>query len=285
MRYLVINGSPHKGNTWSLAQHAMDRLKLKDTSAQFDTIHLMQTGLPFCMGCSNCFRLGEERCPHSAIIGDIVRRIEASDGVIVLSSTYNMRETALLKNLFDHLCFMLHRPRFFKSKALVLTTTGGIGARQSARSISSFLLGVGFNRCYRLSVVALSWNAYRMEEKTERRLESTVRRFHQDVASRRRNSPSVAVMIPYNLFRGMSLSGGKSSEYGTYDGEYWTQDCRKAGTYDRSVAVPCPKRLLGHLFYWIGKIAGKKIVITYRKEPSELGGRRGVQEPYHQETT
>jgi hypothetical protein len=89
-------------------------------------------------------------------------------------------------------------------------------------------------------------------------MESTVRRFHRDIASGRMNSPSVAVMIPYNLFRGMSLFCGKSSEYGTYDGEYWTQDCRKTGTYDRSVAVPLPKSLLGHLFYRIGKIAGKK---------------------------
>ncbi|MFA6690155.1 MAG: flavodoxin family protein [Sphaerochaetaceae bacterium] len=271
MKYLVINGSPHEGNTWNLAQQAMDRLRLEDACAQFDTIHLMRTNLPFCLGCSNCFRLGEERCPHRSIIGDIIRRIEASDGVIVLSSTYNMRETALLKNLFDHLCFMLHRPRFFRNKALILTTTGGIGARQSARSIASFLSGIGFNRCYRLPVIVLSWNAYRMmERKTAHRMESTVRRFHRDIASGRMNSPSVAVMIPYNLFRGMSLFCGKSSEYGTYDGEYWTQDCRKTGTYDRSVAVPLPKSLLGHLFYRIGKIAGKKMVITYRKESSEF---------------
>lgn len=65
--------------------------------------------------------------------------MEYADGIIVCSTTYNMRETALLKNFFDHLCFMLHRPHFFKSKALVITTTGGVGGGAAAKSIVSFL--------------------------------------------------------------------------------------------------------------------------------------------------
>lgn len=137
MRYLVINGSPHKGNTWKLALVAMDYIG--NAEVEFDVVHLLEIDLPFCLGCSACFRLGHEKCPHNGIIGEIIRKIEAADGVIVLSSALNLRETALLKNLFDHLCFLLHRPHFFQSKALILTTTGGVGAKKTQRVLRAFL--------------------------------------------------------------------------------------------------------------------------------------------------
>ncbi|HWS28512.1 MAG TPA: NAD(P)H-dependent oxidoreductase [Clostridia bacterium] len=265
MLYLIINGSPHKGNTWKLALRATEYILKEDPAAEFDTVHLAEAGLPFCIGCSACFRLGHEKCPHSDIVGEIIRKIEAANGVIVLSSTFNMRETALLKNLFDHLCFMLHRPRFFQSKALVLTTTGGVGAKQSAKSIAGFFKGIGFNRCYSFGAAAYSWNDYTISGKTAQRLEKTVRRFQRDVASKKLHSPSTLFLIPYNLFRGMSLACVKGTEYEAYDGIHWTEECRKNGVYDRSVPVPFYKKPLGQLFYGIGKMAGKSMVVTYKK--------------------
>ena len=265
MLYLVVYGIPHKGNTWKLALAAMASIRKEDPAAAFDTVHLMEAGLPFCLGCSACFRLGHEKCPHGGIVTEMIRRIEAADGVIVLSSTFNLRETALLKNLFDHLCFMLHRPHFFQSKALVLTTTGGVGAKKAAKGIASFLRGIGFNRCYPFGAAAYSWNDYRIGGKTAGQLEKTVRRFQRDVASRKLHAPSALVLIPYNLFRGMSLTYAKGAEYETRDGLHWTEACRRNGVYDRSVPVPLYKRPLGALFYWVGKMAGPKLTITYKK--------------------
>lgn len=264
MRYLVINGSPHRGNTWKLTLQAMRTIRTADATAEFDEVHLGEANLPFCLGCSACFRLGHEKCPHSGIITEMIRKIEAADGVIVLSSTFNLRETALLKNLFDHLCFMLHRPRFFQSKALVLTTTGGVGARRAAKSIKSFLKGIGFNRCHTFAVASHSWNDYHIGKTTTRRLERATRRFQWDVASKKLHRPSLLVLIPYNLFRGMSLAYAYGTEYETRDGSHWTEECRRSGVYDRSVPVPFFKKPLGTLFYWIGKAAGKTLTVTYK---------------------
>ena len=145
MKILIINGSAHKGNTWKLVEQAKLDLWKINNEIVFNEVHLIKENLPFCIGCSNCFRVGHEKCPHYSIVGEIIEKMENADGVIFASTTYNMRETALLKNMFDHLCFMLHRPHFFKSKALIITTTGGVGGRACAKSISSTLKGIGFN--------------------------------------------------------------------------------------------------------------------------------------------
>ena len=187
--------------------------------------------------------------------------------MIVASTTFNLRETALLKNLFDHLCHMLHRPHFFHSKALVITTTGGVGARSAAKSIAAMLKGIGFNRCYRFGVTAFSWNAYEPKPQTVQALTRITDQFYRDVSSGKLHSPSASLLIPYNLFRGMSLAYTKDSEFATEDGRFWTREDRKSGVYDASVPVSLYIRPIGHLFYWIGKMAGKlaSTQVSYKK--------------------
>jgi multimeric flavodoxin WrbA len=266
MKYLIINGSPNKnGNTFQLVKQTKAFIAAEDSRAEFHVIHLIDENLPFCLGCSTCFRLGHEKCPHSAVMDKLITAIEEADGVIISSSAFFMRETAILKNVFDHLCYLLHRPLFFKGKALVLTTTGGVGGASAAKSIASFLKGIGFNRCYRFSVAALSWNNYKISEETRGKLKKVVERFQKDVASFRLHSPSASILIPYNLFRGMSIPYAKGTEYETQDGIFWLEEHRSNSVYDNSVPVPFYKKPIGHLFYLIGKLAGKKIMITYRK--------------------
>ena len=266
MNYLVLNGGANKdGNAWRLFEAAKALIRSEDASASFREIHLIDEGLPFCRGCSTCFRLGHEKCPHRAVALKLIRAIEEADGVVLLSPAYNMRETALLKNLFDHLSFMLHRPHFFTSRALILTTAGGVGAKAAAKSIASFLKGIGFNRCQMFPVAAMSWNDYRVSDKMRGRLKKTVRAFRRDVSSPRLKSPSALVMIPYNLFRGMAPHYAKGTAFETEDGVYWPDGERRRGVYDKSVPVPFYKKPVGHFFYLVGRIAGGRMAVTYRK--------------------
>lgn len=267
MKFLFINGSPHKGNTWQLAQTVKYNLYKNDSSAEFQEIHLSELNLPFCTGCSNCFRLGHEKCPHYEKIYMVIDAIDTADGVIITSTTFNMRETAMLKNLFDHLCFMLHRPHFFAGKAMVITTTGGVGGGAAAKSIISFLKGIGFNRCYSFSTASFSWNAYEPKTSTRLKLAKLTKKFYRDVASGKLHYPATTLLMPYNLFRGMSLAYVPGTEYETQDGIHWTDPDRKGRVYDSAVPVRFTQKLVGHLFYLIGKMAGKikSMQVTYRK--------------------
>lgn len=56
MNYLIINGSPHKGNTWMLVEQIKKDIAPLSPESAFEEIHLMDLNLPFCTGCSLCFR-------------------------------------------------------------------------------------------------------------------------------------------------------------------------------------------------------------------------------------
>lgn len=113
MKVLIINGSPHKGNTWTLVERVKNKINSISQDVIFFEEHLHKLKLPLCTGCSSCLVRGEKHCPHYNEVQNIVNKIEESDAVIFASSCYANSVTALSKNLIDHLSFTTHRPRFF----------------------------------------------------------------------------------------------------------------------------------------------------------------------------
>ena len=178
----------------------------------------------------------------------IIEKIDEADGVIICSSTFNWRETGVLKNMFDHLCFMLHRPYFYKGKALVITTTGGTGGKKSAKSISSSLYGIGFNRCYNASFATYSWNDYKPSTRDIKKVSKKAAQFAKDVETKKLHSPSFIQLIPYNIMRGMGQHYTSKSEYPTEDGHWWSSEKRGEYEYFPQVKLPFYKRWFGQLF-------------------------------------
>lgn len=263
MRLLLVNGSPHKGNTWKLTQKVREILASYDSSIEFQEVHLMDLDLPFCTGCSNCFRKGHEFCPHHEIVQPVMDMIEKSDGVIFSVSCFQGHLTGVMKNFTDHMAFLLHRPRYFQKKALIVCTTGGISAGSTTKALAATLSGWGFNKCYQLPITALSWNAYEPDGKDLRRAEKIAGRFYLDVKSGRMHPPSMGVLIPFNLFQALCVGNTGEKEYPTEDNHFWP---RYLGMqYAPGIPVPLYKRLFGKLIYMVGKHLSKNIVITYKK--------------------
>ncbi len=263
--YLIINGSPHRGNTWALVSQIKKTIADLSPESVFEEIELTDLNLPFCTGCSLCFRKGREFCPHHKIMNTVFERIEWCDGLIFATSTFNMHPAALTKNLVDHFCFMLHRPHFFTKKALIISTTAGIGADKAVKYIDGTLRGMGFNKCYQFPAATHSWNAYSPDGRMVNKCGKIAKKFHSDVASMKKHAPRWLILIPYNLFRGMSLGYLKGTEFEYMDGAHWSDPVRTGKVYDSAIPVPFYKIPFGSLFYFIGKLAPKFITITYRK--------------------
>jgi len=89
-------------------------------------------------------------------------------------------------------------------------------------------------------------------------------KFHADAAPKKLRAPTYGVLIPYNLFRGVSLSYAPGTPYITEDGVHWTDACRTRRACDPSVPLPPLKRAFGRLFYRLGRLAGRPVTVTYQ---------------------
>jgi len=265
MKILIMNATPHKGNTWAAMCVIREEILKNNPDVEFDEVHLSELNLPFCTGCSMCFRKGMGYCPHCDKMKDIFTKMDESDGLIMGATTFNMAPNALAKNLIDHLCFFIHRPHFFRNKAIVVSTTGGVFADKTVKYLAGTLMAIGYNRCYKLPIATRSWNDYQPDEKARNKIKRVSLEFYGDVASGKLHSPTVGILIPYNLFRGMCLGSIKGTAYETEDGNFWADPRRATSIYDSAVKVPFYKKPIGSLFYLIGKTAGKFMTVTYKK--------------------
>ncbi len=262
MKILIVNSGPRKGNTWLLTEKAKEMLKALDPAILFREVQLSQLGLPFCTGCSSCFRKGPGTCPHHEAIQPVMDLLEECDGVIFSVPCYQGHLPGILKNLTDHMAFLLHRPRYFTKKALVISTTGGIGARGATKALAAVLSGWGFNRCYQLPVAALSWNAYRPTEKDLGKTHAVTERFYRDLRSGKMHVPGFGVLIPFNLFQAM-CAGNSGGEYPTEDNRFWPQYLGMS--YTPGIPLTPARKLFGRLIFLLGKKLAKSMVVTYRK--------------------
>lgn len=265
MKLLVLDGGMRLGNTWKLAMHVKQELLALSQDIEFEEIHLKDMELPYCLGCSNCFRKGHRSCPHNKIVQSILDKIEACDGLIFAAPTYYMQLPALAKNLIDHLSYLFHRPRYFNKIGMVITTTGAVGAKDMTKYLAGALVGWGFNRCYQLPVAAVSWNAYIPSEKDKRKAAAIAKRFYKTIADRKLLPPSLATVFGFNLVRGISTNYGKGAEYETQDGIFWAQEGYAKVCFAPSVPLSLFKKLIGTVSYLLGKKLSKILVVTYKK--------------------
>lgn len=196
MKYLIINGSPRKKNTWSIVKQAE-----KNIDGDFEEVHLIKEKIPLCNGCFKCIVEGEGKCPHTDMVKPIVDKMMDADGIIIACPVYAMNVTALLKNFLDHTAYFYHRPDFFTKKALVVVTTAGAGHKKVANYIDETLRHWGVNKVYKISMACGGKEVLETSE-----IDKISQKFKNDVESKRLHNPKFGDIIFYNVWRAMAVS-------------------------------------------------------------------------------
>ena len=210
MKYLIINGSPRKKNTWKIVTQVKRNL-----DGDFEEIHLSKEDIPLCKGCHNCVINGESYCPHHTIIKPIIEKIRDSDGLIIASPVYAMNVTALLKNFLDHTAYLYHRPEFFTKKALVIVSTAGAGHKDVSKYLDETLRHWGVNKVYKIAIACGG-----KDELETDKIDKTAIKFNSDVKSQKLHSPKLMDIVFFNVWKAMNYI----DEPMKADREYWIKN-------------------------------------------------------------
>lgn len=240
MRYLIINGSPRKKNTWKIIEQVKTNLE-----GDFEEIHLAKENIPLCNGCHNCIMKGEDLCPHSDKIKAIIEKIRACDGVIVTSPVYALNVTALLKNFIDHTAYLYHRPEFFTKKALVVVSTAGAGQKEVSKYIDETLRHWGFNKVYKIAFACGGKDTLETDK-----IDKTAKKFNDDVKSKKLHSPKLMDIIFFNVWRVMAQTDNPIEP----DREYWVKTDLISHEFSPEVKLGLLKKVFSKIMYRIFKI-------------------------------
>ncbi len=201
MKILAICGSPKKGNTYS----ALNDIKESYSDIDFNILMLKDINLKPCLGCYVCVKLGEDNCPLKDDREKIVKEMLNADGVIFASPVYTMQITALMKNFFERVGYIDHRPRFYGKYAMLMAVCAGFGADNANDYMDGMCSIFGFSIA---SSVELKIASKSENEKafTHNKTIEAFDRFIQTINQNEGHPPSISLtqLIYYNVFRTMS---------------------------------------------------------------------------------
>lgn len=242
MKCLVIHGSPRRGNTWDVLNLAKEEMK-RNGEVEFIDVELSKEEIPNCIGCFNCIFKGEENCPHSKIMSNILFEMENMDAIIITSPVYSMQVTGLMKTFIDHMSYNFHRPKYFTKKALVITTTAGAGHKNTANYIKSVLEYWGLNY---IQTLPIAYRNMELTEKNKIKIKNESKKFMLDLKSNKLHSPTIKSVAMFNAWKGMSTT---KYTFGNADYDYWTNTGLINYTFHPLIPISKGKRILGSVIY------------------------------------
>ena len=201
MKILALSGSPRKRNTVS----ALAALQEHSPDIEFEVLTLKDLDLRFCKGCYACIRLGEERCPLKDDRDVLLQRIENADGLILASPTYSHMVPALMKNLFDRLGYLAHRPQFFDKHAMSIVTCSGYGAEHASNYMDKMLRVFGFNVAPSLE---LQYKPVSKAQKNGLASEAIAafETFLDQIRKGEKAKPTLGMIVPFGIFKAVSFA-------------------------------------------------------------------------------
>jgi len=178
MKVLAIMGSPKgKGNTYKVTKKVEESMK-KLGNVKFEYLFLKDVDLKPCKGCLTCILKDEDLCPLKDDRVKIEEMIMDANGVILSSPTYVMQVTLLMTILVDRLCYLFHRPRFFNQKAMEISTSGGVGLKETLNYLEMVAEGLGVNFVNKLGIGTPKWPiTLKTQKKNKKKVELPAENF------------------------------------------------------------------------------------------------------------
>ncbi len=252
MKVLTVVGSPRKGHSYRVVQ-AIEECLLQNSELQFETVFLGQLILQPCRGCYVCQSRGEQYCPIQDDLPALIQKMQAADGVILVSPTYTGNVSALMKNLMDRMAYTAHRPAFL-GKPAILVTTASSGTADALKALRWF----GYTGFKIVSKVGISvWPSPRTqwtdEEGAARKIRAAARRFEHALA----HPPTSLSLVQVLHFYLMRTTIATDPKFFLADAEY-----------HKDLPLPASrwKRALGQAAYWVVMIWMRRQIAPVEKE-------------------
>jgi multimeric flavodoxin WrbA len=210
---LALVGSPRRGNTLA-AVEAISRVLKEEEEMDVEFIHLSDSKIGMCRGCFACLKKGIENCPIDDELPDILHRMMMADGIIFASPVYVMSVSGLMKNFFDRLASICHRPIFCDKYAMVVATVGAIGLSDTLKYMSSAVGSWQFRKVIQLGIKTPL--AFDYQENLSGRNSSIIirqsRKFKTMILQGKYVSPGLMQVIQFRIQRAI-FTGRASSDW------------------------------------------------------------------------
>jgi multimeric flavodoxin WrbA len=217
MKITTIIGSPKgKGKGYEVAKK-VESLLSKYEELTFEYIFLKNIDLKPCIGCFMCVKKGIETCPIKDEFTILKKKIDNSDGIILVSPSYVHNVSWIMKNLIDRFAYINHRPQFFDKK-LMLISNASSGMESTIKAMR-FTFGPGPEIVSEIPYLTPEWEVSdKVADKLKRMLQGETEKFYKSIKSKNKPTPDIQNYVRFKLFKKVSVD---VKEYFPADYDYY----------------------------------------------------------------
>lgn len=252
MRILVIFGSPRQKNSYRVTKKLEAEMQ-KLGKVEFEYIYLNELALATCQGCHNCLFYGKDKCPLPDDVEEVLEKMLAAAGLILVSPVYVSQVTGLMKNFIDRFSFLCHRPQLFQQDILAISTTGIMGLKQVLNYLTDVAQTWGIRSVTKLGVVTPPDKATEEIENDPSIWKAAVK-FHKKL-NRTKWTPSLNQVIQFQAQKTF-FTTPLSRKYSPKDYEHYQK--LKDKNYNVPVKINIFKKLIGNIVATMIKISNPK---------------------------
>ena len=202
MKILTIISSPRKKNTYNAIKN-IESLQKKNCDCEYEYLFLNKVDLKNCVGCHQCLTRGEDFCPLKDDRDIIIDKIESADGVILASPNHTMNVNWRMKNFIDRYSYLMHRPRFFNQRFMILITSGSYrGIKEAMKAL--VLMGSGGKIISKIGVTNSPGMNNKKRKKQSKKLKKEAIKFINNMNKPFVYKPSLGDLIWFSAFKALS---------------------------------------------------------------------------------
>ena len=218
MKIVVINGVNHKGSTYHITHELLNKL-----DGEIKEFFLPKDFNEFCLGCTNCFKKGEELCPHRLKLEPIEKALIEADLIILDSPVYVYHTTGQMKALLDHFGYMwmVHRPKkeMFSKQAVVISSAAGAGMKSCMKDMADSLFFFGVAKTYKIGYAVKATSYDMIDLKIKKKIEKKTLKISKKINKKYgKVKPGLKTKAFFFLMHLLQKNG-----WNPIDKEYWNE--------------------------------------------------------------
>jgi multimeric flavodoxin WrbA len=221
MKIVMLNGQNHKGSTYHIGRQIIDKINGSNEVIEF---FLPKDLNHFCIGCYKCIE-DATACPYYDEKKVILDAVNDANLLVITTPTYCLHVSAPLKSLiemtFDY--WMVHRPKkcMFSKRAVVVSTSAGIGTKSAIKDVCDalFYLGVPSVTKYGIAVQAMNWEG--ITEKKKEKIDNVTTKIAKKLSLNKKPRIGIKTKFMFNMMRMLQKKGWGASPS---EKEYWEKE-------------------------------------------------------------
>ena len=216
MKVLAIISSLRKKNTYNTIKQ-IESIHNSIDECEYEYLFLREVNLKNCRGCHLCLTKGEQFCPHKDDRDLIINKIESSDAVILASPNHTMNVNWLMKNFIDRFSYIMHRPKYFNQRFMIVITSGSYpGIKQATNALAPIVSGGKI--ISRLSVMISPGMNEKKKKKQDDKIITEAKKFSKILKNKFEFKSSFGYLVWFSAFK---ATAEMSKQYFPADYEYY----------------------------------------------------------------